>query len=436
LFRVDRSADALVIGAGIIGAAAALELARSGRSVICVDKGPAPGAGSTSASSALIRFSYSTLDSVLTAWESARFWHHWAEYLGAVDPDGMASFATTGMVIFDTPNGTMPTVTRLWDDIGIPYQRLDARQLGERFPALDLGSYYPPKRVDDPSFGDEAVGELAAVFDPSAGYVDDPLLAAHNIAHAARGHGAEFLFRRQVVSVEVRNARVVGIGLDDGSTVTAPVVINAGGPHSAGLNRLAGADGDMSIMHRPLRQEVFAAPAPESFLAHGDAPIVVDLDLGQYFRSQPGGTLLVGGTEPECDPLEWIDDPDHFDEHSSVEKFETTMYRLARRLPDFGVPVRPAGLAALYDVADDWVPIYDISAIGGWFMACATSGNQFKNAPLAGKFMLALVEAAAQGRDHDVEPVTYLGERTGRTINLAAFSRRRAPSATSGTVMG
>ena len=43
------SADAVVIGAGVIGSAVALELARSGRSVICVDKGPAPGAGSTSA---------------------------------------------------------------------------------------------------------------------------------------------------------------------------------------------------------------------------------------------------------------------------------------------------------------------------------------------------------------------------------------------------
>ena len=68
------SADAIVIGAGVIGAAVALELARSGRDVVCVDKGPAPGAGSTSASSSIIRFSYSTIDAVLTAWESAACW--------------------------------------------------------------------------------------------------------------------------------------------------------------------------------------------------------------------------------------------------------------------------------------------------------------------------------------------------------------------------
>ena len=69
-------------------------------------------------------------------------------------------------------------------------------------------------------------------------------------------------------------------------------------------------------------------------------------------------------------------------------------------------------------------------------MACATSGNQFKNAPLAGKFMLALIEAARRRRNHDVKPVTFVGPRTGRTINLAAFSRNRPPANTSGTVMG
>ena len=50
-------------------------------------------------------------------------------------------------------------------------------------------------------------------------------------------------------------------------------------------------------------------------------------------------------------------------------------------------------LAALYDASDDWVPIYDKSSLPGFYMACATSGNQFKNAPLAGQFLRALVDA-------------------------------------------
>jgi glycine/D-amino acid oxidase-like deaminating enzyme len=144
----------------------------------------------------------------------------------------------------------------------------------------------------------------------------------------------------------------------------------------------------------------------------------------------------VGGTEPECDPLHWVDDPDAFDPYPTVEQFEVSMMRLARRVPEFGIPNRPTGLAAMYDVAEDWVPIYDKSDIPGYFMACGTSGNQFKNAPIAGKFMAAIIETEAAGRNHDTDPAHYTGARTGRAIDLSAFSRLRDKAVTSGTVMG
>ncbi len=426
----------VIIGAGVIGCAVALEFARTGRRVMVLDKGPAAGTGSTSSSSSIIRFSYSTIDSVLTAWESAPAWHDWEGYLGARDPDGMCRFIPTGMLLFDTPEFSFRRITDLWDEVGIGYEMLEADQIAARFPQLDVGRFFPPKPVDDPSFGDDAQGTLNAIFEPKAGFVDDPMLAARNIAFAAARHGAVFRFHADVTGVEFSAGRLAGVRLADGEVVEAPIVINVGGPHSAMLNVLAGADVDMAIRHRPLRHEVFVVPAPEGLGLDDGAPIVSDLDIGQYFRPQMGGTLLVGGTEPACDAMEWVDDPDYYDENTSVEKFETTMYRLARRVPDFGVPLRPVGLAALYDVADDWVPIYDCSSVRGWYMACATSGNQFKNAPIAGKFMVAIVDAVEGGRDHDRDPVQFVGEHTGRSIDLGAFSRRRTPASTSGTVMG
>ena len=382
-------ADAVVIGAGVIGSAVALELARSGRSVVVVDKGPRPGAGSTSASASIIRFSYSTLDAVLTSWEAAAMWRDWSAHLGVDDPDGMAAFVSAGNLIFRTTGYDGRTVMALWDDIGIPYTELDADALAARWPGLDTGQYFPPKRTDDPAFADDATAQLSAIFQPDSGYIDDPMLAAHNLAHAARHHGADFRFRRTVTAVGRRDGRVTGVDLDGGETVSAPVVVNVGGPHSGALNRLAGVTEDMRIGHRPLRQEVFAVPAPDGFRLDDHGPVVADLDIGQYFRPQAGGTLLVGGTEPECDELEWVTDADDFADQPTVERWETAMLRLARRLPEFGVPSRPVGLAALYDASDDWVPIYDRSSLGGWFMACGTSGNQFKNAPLAGQFVRA-----------------------------------------------
>jgi glycine/D-amino acid oxidase-like deaminating enzyme len=430
------SADAVVIGAGVIGAAVAFELGRSGRSVVCVDKGPAPGAGSTSASSSIIRFSYSTPDAVLTSWEAAAMWRSWGAHLGVDDPDGMARFVPAGNLILCTTGYDGRVIMALWDDVGIPYEYFDANGLRARFPGLDVGRYYPPKRVDDPAFAADAEGELSGFYSPDSGFVDDPMLAAHNLAHAARHHGVELQFRRTVVEIGRRDGRVTGVVLDGGDRIDAPVVVNVGGPHSSRLNEMAGVAAEMRIGNRPLRQEVFVAPAPAGFGLDEGGPVVADLDVGQYFRPQPGGTLLVGGTEPECDGLEWVDDPDHFDEQTTVARWETTMLRLARRLPGFGVPQRPVGLAALYDASDDWVPIYDRSGLDGFFMACGTSGNQFKNAPLAGQFMRALVDAADAGIDHDAEPVQFRGALTGRTIDLGAFSRRRTPAQTSGTVMG
>ena len=87
------------------------------------------------------------------------------------------------------------------------------------------------------------------------------------------------------------------------------------------------------------------------------------------------------------------------------------------------MPHRPVGLAALYDVSDDWVPLYDKSDLPGFFMACGTSGNQFKNAPLAGQFMRAIIDAEAAGIDHDHTPV-----RTTSAPSPAGGRSRRRPA--------
>lgn len=121
---MTQSYDAIVIGAGVMGSSISLELARSGRSVLCVDAGPAVGSGSTSSSSAIIRFNYSTFDSVLTAWEAAHRWKTFADHLGVADPDGLVNFIQTGCLALDTPGDNRPQVSALFRDIGIPFRDL------------------------------------------------------------------------------------------------------------------------------------------------------------------------------------------------------------------------------------------------------------------------------------------------------------------------
>ena len=428
----------VVIGAGVIGSAVALELQRGGHDVTVVDRGPAPGAGSTSASSAIVRYTYSTRDAILLAWESAQRWFDWGEYLAADDRDVLARFIECPNVTLLSDGLDAGAITPWWDEYGIPYEVLDAAEVRRRFPALDVGRFFPPKLAADPEFAAPADGELGALLSPSAGFVDDPRLAAANLADAARRCGAVFRLRAEVASIErdADGARVLGVTLATGERLAADVVVNAAGPHSSHVNRLAGVTADMAISHRALRQEVFTVPAPDGVRLEQGGPFVADLDLGQYFRPQPGGTVLIGGTEAECDGLHWVDDPDSSSDFPTVEVWETAMWRFARRVPEFGVPSAPVGLAALYDVSDDWVPLYDRSSLDGFFMACGTSGNQFKNAPMVGTVMRAIVEATLAGHDHDAEPVQVPGPSTGVAIDTGAFSRRRSPATTSQTVLG
>jgi sarcosine oxidase subunit beta len=434
---MSRSADVIVVGAGVMGCSAALELARRGLKVVVVDKAGGPGHGSTSASSAIVRFEYPTRDAVATAWESKHHWANWRDHVRPDDETQLADFVCTGYALLDVPIAPRSHVTALFDDVGVPYEQWDADTLQERIPGIDAGKYWPPKPVDDDAFAGEATERLGALYTPDGGYVSDPQLATQNLAAAAQHNGVEYLFHRAVTGVEQQGGRVRGVQLADATRVSAPVLVNAAGPWSTSLNRLAGVGAEFTIGVRPMRQEVHQVAAPRSFRDADVAIVVADLDLGTYWRTAPGGFLLVGGSEPECDPMEWVDDPDAASPRATAECFRAQVTRLARRLPDLGVPNRPTGIAGVYDVAEDWTPIYDRTDLDGYYVAMGTSGNQFKNAPLVGGFIATLVEGVEEGHDHDGEPLQYKCEYTGQVIDLGTFSRKRVPHAEStGTVLG
>lgn len=430
-----------------MGASIALELQRSGRSVVVVDRGNAIGAGSTSSSSAVIRFNYSTLAGVTAAWESAHRWSDWANHLDCEarerlsDSDyrmgALARFVRCPMLFFGPPDFPQMDATALLAKVGVPFEIIDSDELARRFPPLDTGRFYPPRRPDDPDFDRKPCGQIDAVLTLDGGFIDDPQLAASNLLDAARHYGAELRLHSEVVAVpRSPSGRVAGVTLANGRILNAAVVVNAAGPWSAALNKLAGIEQESIIGTRPMRQEVHVVPGPDGFKLDQGGAMVADLDLGYYSRPQIGGTLLVGGIEPDCDPLEWVDDPDEVAPTPTIANFEAQVWRLARRLPELAIPHRPTGLAGIYDVTPDWVPIYDRTSLDGYYLAIGTSGNQFKNAPLVGQILRDLIDACEAGHDHDANPISTWCNKIGRQLNLGAFSRLRTISATTGTVLG
>lgn len=423
---MNKKFDAIIIGAGVIGCAVAFELVKRGFKTLNIDKLPEAGFGSTSNSCALIRFFYSTYDGVALSFEGYHYWKDWENYLGVQDELGMIRYVERGTIMLKTKGHDDVNVMRLYDQVGVKYEDWDLETLKRKAPIYDTRSFWPHRPLDSDEFWEEPEDELTgAVFTPQSGYVNDPQLAAHNLRCAAEAHGSEFLFESEVVEIRRSEGRVRGITLAEERQLDAPVVVNVAGPHSFVINHMAGVEEEMNIKTRALRHEVHHVPSPSSFNFEKYGHPTSDGDAGTYFRPEVGNKIAVGTEDPECDPREWIEDPDNFDRNIMEVHWKTQVYRLAKRIPELTIPNQPQGVVDLYDVSDDWIPIYDRSSLEGFFMAVGTSGNQFKNAAIAGHLMAELIVACQGGYDHDKAPLKVKAPYTGLTINLGSFSRLR-----------
>lgn len=423
----DKSSyDAIIIGAGIIGTPVSYELAKKGWRTLNIDKLPAAGYGSTSGSCAIIRTYYSTLEGSAIAYDGINYWRNWRDYLGAPTSDEeLITYTNTGCIVMKTTqNKGMSHVTSLMDQLDAPYEDWDVETLRRRFPIIDAHEFHPPRRHDDPKFGATSGRILdGAIFFPDGGYVSDPQLAARNVQSAVERAGGEFLFNAEVTEIRSVGGRTTGVTLADGRKIDAPVVVNVAGPHSARINQMAGLDGTMKIMTRALRHEVAHVPAPVGFDYEHKGYVFSDSDIACYSRPEIGNNILIGSEDPECDPQIWVDPDDY--EDGFTDQWTAQVSRMAQRFENLAIPNQAKGVVSLYDVTDDWGPIYDRSDLDGFYLAIGSSGNQFKNGPTAGKMMATLIEACENGHDHDASPVSFELEHIRHTIDLGFCSRNR-----------
>ena len=418
--------DAVIIGAGIIGANLGFEMSKAGYRTLNIDKLPAAGYGSTANSCAIVRTHYSTWSGVAMAYEGFHFWKDWANYLEVEDERGVAGFVQCGGVFVGDDERYTKKVLPLFDEIGIEYEVWDADALADRLPGIDTGEHAPPKRPEDDEFWEDPPRQITSVVhSPIAGYITDPQLATHNLQCAAEAKGGEFRFNTEVTGIRVEDGRVAGVELADGSLVLAPIVVNVAGPHSFVINEMAGVADSMNIKTRALRHEVHHVPAPAGLDFEKDGMLVGDDDLGTYFRPEVGNHILVGSQDPECDPQIWVQDPDEFERAITEDQWRAQVLRLARRLPTLGVPSEKKGVVDLYDVSDDWIPIYDKTDLPGFYVAIGTSGNQFKNSHIAAYCLTRLIRAIEAGHNHDADPVKVKMPYTGLEMDMGVFSRNR-----------
>eukprot|EP00039_Didymoeca_costata_P019572 m.338066 g.338066 ORF g.338066 m.338066 type:complete len:512 (-) comp18306_c0_seq1:141-1676(-) len=451
------NSDVIIIGAGIIGMSTALALTRRGWSVTVVDTLPAVGQGSTSYSSGIVRWFYTIPESVMFSWEAYHYWKEWDDFIGVKDERGMANLRQCGAILMRTKESEpfLKASCEILDNLGLTYEdwskeELEAR-MGENTPyKWCLDSYGPPKSASDEMFGELNTQEpiAGAVYSAETGYVADPNLAVVNLETAAKETG-RYSFRcgQKVIEILKDKGRATGVKLKSGEVLSAPVIVNAAGPHSREVTDMAFSENfkdlnDMTLTTTPLRQEVAYLPGLEGCESADEMPITLDMDAGCYFRSDLQTSILIGSIELECDrPLEFIPKETNLDDVNVClsELHGDYSYRAALRLPGLQLSGSSTakGIVSFYDVTEDWTPIYDKSSLPGYYMAIGTSGNQFKNAGPVGMIMADIIEATENGTDTDENPIIFNLDKSGiGALNTSVFSRRRKLLDTSGTVLG
>jgi sarcosine oxidase subunit beta len=295
----NKTYDAIIIGAGVIGTPIAYELSKMGYKTLNVDKLPDAGEGSTAGSCAIVRAHYSTEDGVAFAYEGFRYWLDWENYLDHVDDEkGLAKFMNTGSILIKSQGHDWRKVKKHYDAVGVKYEEWDNDTILKHVPVLDLHEFWPVRRPEDQAFWEEPSKMLeGALFCPEGGYVNDPTLSAHNIMRAAEKKGAEFIFNAAVTKIRAADGKVQGITLADNTEIDAPIVVNAAGPHSFKINQMApGVWEGCNIKTKALRHEVMYCPSPDDYDYINDGYHQSDGDIGCYVRPEVGNMFLAGST--------------------------------------------------------------------------------------------------------------------------------------------
>jgi sarcosine oxidase subunit beta len=355
----ERTFDAIIIGAGIMGLSSAFQLSQRGLRVLVLDKSSL-GAGGTGQSSAIIRQHYSNQVTARMALESLRVFQNFKEIVG-----GESGFKQTGFLVL-TPaedvDGLRANVA-LQRSVGIATEELDSEAILEIFPALEAS-------------------HIVAAYEPDSGYAD-PNLVLNSYSAAARRNGAKILQDTAVTGISMSGGKVQEVATSGGKFSSA-IVVNCAGAWGGRVAALTG----LGIPVSSCRVQVAFFRRPEGH--ETSHPVIADFVHGVYWRAESGGLTLVGLIDPSEEHA--VVDPDRFRQSLDADFVEDAGERLVRRFPAMERSQSTGGYASLYAITPDWHPIIDEAIPGSGFYLCTGfSGHGFKLGPAVGRMTADMV---------------------------------------------
>lgn len=357
---------AVIVGTGIFGTTAAVELRGRGWDVTLVDQGAAPHPKATSNdSNRVVRADYGSDDFYVDlGLEAIAGWHEWNR---AWDEP---PYHEDGFLLL-SPEPLSPgtfegdSYERLAAR-GIPVARLDAEAVRARFPAW---------RTDD---------YPEAYHNPRAGWVEaDRVL--HTLLREAGSAGVQIRPSAPMIGFLEDDRGISGILVDDGERLESDIVLIAAGPWTPGLlpdlDDVMWPSGQPILYFQPDNTDAFRSPVFSPWAAdiansgwYGLAALadgrVKVASHGEGLRVDPGADLEVpAGTEP--------------------------IFRafLARALPELAdAPAAGSRLCVYCDTwdGDFWIDHDPVRS--GLVVAAGGSGHGFKFAPVLGSIIADIVE--------------------------------------------
>lgn len=201
--------DAIVVGAGIAGLAAAWRLAQTGRKVTVVDRG-APAGDATGAAAGYIQAAPADRTSSAMTKSACAIWPKFAQEL-QVETGISIDFRSDGALFIAAADEEEYLQIRYdqRQELGEAVERLTAQQARER----------------EPQLGPENIG---AVFSPAVSWVD-PMLTCRALIQAIEKSGGNVRSNAPVENVRIANDRIAGVVLEDQARLDGDIVVIAAG---------------------------------------------------------------------------------------------------------------------------------------------------------------------------------------------------------------
>ncbi|AGB26208.1 glycine/D-amino acid oxidase, deaminating [Mycobacterium sp. JS623] len=353
------TADVVIVGGGIEGAAAAWALSQRDVTDVVVAERNTVASGMTGKSSGIVRCHYGVTSLAAMAAAGLEVFEKAEEIFGTD-----IGFRQTGYVVGvgEANVESLRKSLAAQRAVGVQTEEIDRAEVARMWPFADLSPFK--------AFGWEARG----------GY-GDAYMTAQAFATSARAAGVRIRQATTVTELLVTEDRVTGVRLADGSEISAGTVVIATGAWTKPFLAPYGIEVPIRVVRE---QIVTIAPGVDI----GAVPVFSDLVSLQYIRPEVGGDVLFGNSDlSEVEEA----DPDNYLNRATDAFVDLTVEKVGTRFPGFTDAAISSSYAGCYDVTPDWNPVISMTSLEGLIVAAGFSGHGFKIAPAVGQLVADLI---------------------------------------------